>query len=148
MLQADGYTGSEFHIRAYIGQLRRETKRPKVFLPLEFDPATDAQVDWGEAEAILAGVQRTVHVFVMRLCYSRRTFIMAFPFEKQECFFAGHVAAFAHFGGVPHRLTYDNLTTAVKRILTGRNRLEQQAFIVFRSHYLFAEPLLHARRRP
>jgi len=137
LLHADGYSGSESHIRAYIGQLRRDTKRPKVFLPLEFDPATDAQVDWGEAEAIIAGMQRTIHLFVMRLCYSRRIFVMAFPFEKQECFFAGHVAAFAHFGGVPHRLSYDNLTTAVKRVLTGRNRLEQQAFIVFRSHYLF-----------
>jgi len=82
-------------------------------------------------------VQRTVHLFVMRLCYSRRVFVMAFPGEKQECFFAAHVQAFTHFGGVPHRLTYDNLTTAVKPIFTGRTRQEQQAFVVFRSHYLF-----------
>jgi hypothetical protein len=45
--------------------------------------------------------------------------------------------AFQHFGGVPQRLTYDNLKTAVQRVLTGHSRQEQEAFIVFRSHYLF-----------
>jgi hypothetical protein len=47
------------------------------------------------------------------------------------------VAAFDHFGGVPHRLAYDNLKAAVLRILTGRNRQEQEKFVAFRSHYLF-----------
>jgi transposase len=137
LLHAQGYTGSEARVRGYIAHLRRSTQRPAVYLPLEFDPGTDAQVDWGEAEAIIAGVQQTVQFFVMRLCYSRRVFAMAFPAQKQECFFAAHVAAFAHFGGVPHRLTYDNLTTAVKRVFTGRTRHEQHAFVAFRSHYLF-----------
>ena len=38
---------------------------------------------------------------------------------------------------MPKRITYDNLKTAVYRILTGRNRTEQVAFVAFRSHYLF-----------
>lgn len=62
---------------------------------------------------------------------------MAFPFQRQEAFLEGHVRAFQHFGGVPHRLTYDNLKTAVRRVLEGRNRKEQDTFIAFRSHYLF-----------
>ena len=45
--------------------------------------------------------------------------------------------AFRHFGGVPQRLSYDNLKTAVQRILTGHKRQEQTAFVSFRSHYLF-----------
>ena len=44
---------------------------------------------------------------------------------------------FHHFQGIPQRISYDNLKVAVQRILEGRNRQEQQAFIVFRSHYLF-----------
>src|SRR5438876_6204415 len=63
---------------------------------------------------------------------------MAFPAQKQEAFFEGHVRAFEHFGGVPHRLSYDNLTTAVKILVEGRIREEQRAFIAFRSYYLFA----------
>lgn len=137
LIQAAGYSGATSSLRHYIGQKRKELRRPKLFLPLEFDPGTDAQVDWGEAEVILAGVQRTVELLVMRLCYSRRLFVMAFPSQRQEAFFLGQVRAFHHFGGVPHRLTYDNLKTAVEKVLTGHKREEQDAFILFRSHYLF-----------
>jgi transposase len=132
-----GYTGSASRVRGYIADQRRQTQQRKVYLPLEFDPGQDAQVDWGCAEVILNGERITVELFCMRLCYSRRLFVMAFPAQKQEAFLAGHVHAFHFFGGVPHRIAYDNLKTAVQRILEGRNRQEQQRFTVFRSHYLF-----------
>lgn len=137
LIQKDGYTGSESGVRGYIAQRRREQKRPQVYIPLEFDPGTDGQVDWGEGLAIIAGEQVTVQLFYMRLCYSRRLFMMAFPTQKQEAFFEGHVRAFHHFQGIPHRISYDNLKVAVQRVLEGSNRQEQDAFIVFRSHYLF-----------
>lgn len=138
LLQQEGYEGAESSVRAYIGRRRRERRRPQVYLPLEFDPGADAQVDWGEAQAVIAGEQVTVHLFCMRLCYSRRLFMMAFPAQTQEAFFAGHVQAFHFFGGVPQRISYDNLKAAVQEVLKGHNRREQQAFVVFRSHYLFA----------
>ncbi|MGZ6347282.1 MAG: IS21 family transposase [Anaerolineales bacterium] len=136
-LQLAGYGGSESGVRTYIAQKRAEKKRPKVFIPLEFDPGMDAQVDWGEAWVDLAGKRTKVHLFVMRLNYSRRAFVMAFPGEKQEAFLEGHVHAFHHVGGVPHRIAYDNLTTAVQQVLQGHTRREQERFIVFRSTYLF-----------
>jgi len=138
VIQAEGYTGSESGVRSYIAAQRRETKKRNVYLPLEFDPGEDAQVDWGEAEVILNSEQVTVQLFTMRLCYSRRLFMMAFPTQKQEAFFAGHVAAFHFFAGVPQRIAYDNLKAAVQRVLEGKNRKEQQQFTLFRSHYLFA----------
>lgn len=137
VLQQAGFQGSEPTVRGYIAQRRREKRRPKVYIPLEFDPATDAQVDWGEAVVELAGERVTVQLFYMRLCYSRKLFMMAFPAQKQEAFFEGHVRAFHYFGGVPHRITYDNLKAAVQKILQGRTRREQLAFIALRSHYLF-----------
>ena len=136
-LQADGFTGGESTVRGYIGRVRQARRRPAVYLPLEFDPGRDAQVDWGEAEVELAGERLTVQLFVMRLCYSRRLFVIAFPSQKQESFFAGHVQAFRFFGGVPHTLTYDNLGSAVTRVLLGRERELNVTFIQFRSHYLF-----------
>ncbi|MHC4752296.1 MAG: IS21 family transposase [Planctomycetota bacterium] len=136
-IHSEGYTGAESTVRRYVGQQRREKKARDVYLPLEYDPGTDAQVDWGEAIVIMCGEPVTVELFMMRLCYSRRMFVMAFPFQKQEAFLEGHVCAFHHFGGVPHRLTYDNLTTAVLRVLKGKNRKEQETFISFRSHYLY-----------
>jgi transposase len=137
LLQKEGYAGSESGVLVYLWQLRKAKRKVKVYLPLEFEPGEDGQVDWGEAQVILNGVLVTVQLFVLRLCYSRKIFVMAFPSQKQECFYAGHVAAFAYFGGVPRRLSYDNLKAAVKRVLQGRNRQQQERFIVFRSDYLF-----------
>jgi len=136
-IEEDGYSGSESGVRRYVGQRRRDKRRPKVYLPLEFDPGADAQVDWGEAMVIIAGERVIVQIFVMRLNYSRRLFIMAFPTQKQESFFEGHRQAFHFFEGTPYRISYDNLKTAVLRILKGGNRKEQSTFVAFRSHYLF-----------
>lgn len=48
------------------------------------------------------------------------------------------MAAFAFFGGIVQRIWYDNLKTASQEILRGRTVKEQQMFLAFRSHYLFA----------
>ena len=137
-LVAEGYQGSESRLRAYIGVLKRQQTPPPTFLPLQFAAGHDAQMDWGEATVVLAGVPVTVQLCVLRLCYSRRTFAMAFPTQRQDAFFAGHMAAFAFFGGVPPRITYDNLTVAQRLRPSSQPRSEQRAFVAFRSYYLFA----------
>jgi transposase len=131
-----GFTGAESTIRSYVGR-RRKQMRAQVFIPLAYTPGKTGQVDWGEAQVIIAGDPLTAHLFCMRLGYSRHLFVTALPNETQEAFFEGHVRAFDFWGGVPRELVYDNLSTAVKRILEGRSREEQAAFIAFRSHYLF-----------
>ncbi len=136
-IEKEGYQGSGSTLRAYIGRQRRSKRKPAVFMPLEFDPGTDAQVDWGQAQVIMKEEKVKVQLFLMRLSYSRRQFVMAFPNQKQESFFLGHKEAFHYFGGIPQRLTYDNLKAAVYRILRGKKREEQTRFVQFRSHYLF-----------
>jgi len=137
LLQAEGYEGSESRVRLHVTQWNKQRKAPALFLPLEFEPGQDAQVDWGEAIAIIGGVKQTVEVFVMWLSHSRRRFVMAFPSQKQEAFFFGHVCAFEHFAGVPWRISYDNLPTAVQILAQGKGRRENQTFVTFRSYYLF-----------
>ena len=136
-VEGQGYTGAESTVRGYVARQRREKRKRPVYIPLELDRGSDGQADWGEALAIIAGERMTVQVFFMRLCYSRKLFVRAYPTQKQEAFFDGHIKAFHHFQGVPRRISYDNLKAAVQRILEGRNRKEQERFIVFRSHYLF-----------
>jgi transposase len=132
-----GYQGAESTVRYYVSQKRKEMRRPAIYLPLAYDAGVDAQADWGEATVKMAGELVVVQLFIIRLCWSRKLFVMAFPTQRQEAFLWGHVQAFAHFGGVPHRISYDNLKTAVNRILQGRQREEQETFTRFRSHYLF-----------
>ena len=142
IIQAEGYRGCESRIRQYLAAWKETHHPPELFLPLAFEPGQDAQVDWGEAIAVLDGQRQKVQFFVMHLCYSRRTFAMCFPSQNQESFLWAHVAAFRHFGGVPHRMSYDNLATAVKLVFDktkkrGRSRQEARAFTAFRSYYLF-----------
>jgi transposase len=136
-IRKGGYPGAESTVRYYVSQKRKDLKRPAIYLPLDFDPGIDAQADWGEATVVIDGETVIVQLFVMRLCYSRKLFVMAFPTQRQEAFLLGHVEAFAHFGGIPRRISYDNLKVAVKRILQGNKREEQTTFTRFRSHYLF-----------
>ncbi len=137
VIREEGYAGSQSGVQVYVSHLRGEKRKRQVYLPLSYEAGIDAQVDWGEAQVVMNGEKQKVHLFVMRLSYSRKLFVQAYPSERQECFFAGHVAAFSYFGGVPKRLSYDNLKTAVYAILKGKKRVEQQQFIAFRSHYLF-----------
>jgi len=39
--------------------------------------------------------------------------------------------------GIPYKIAYDNLKTAVKKVLKGCNREEQEQFIALRTHYLY-----------
>jgi transposase len=133
------FQGSESTVRRFV-RLRKEALqigRPDVFIPLEFGPGQDGQADFGEAKVIIAGEQLVAQYLVMVLCYSTLPFVMAFPHQRQEAFFEGHVAAFEFFGGAPRRIWYDNLSQAVQQVLEGHNRKEQQAFVSLRSRYLF-----------
>jgi transposase len=76
-------------------------------VPQTHSPGAEAEVDFGEFQAVLAGVLMTCWLFVMRLSHSGRAFHVAFVTQAQEAFLEGHVLAFQHFGGVPGRIRYD-----------------------------------------
>jgi len=96
-----------------------------------------AEVDWTEAYFYLKGKETKAHLFVMKLRGSGGFYVRAYPFEKQEAFFDGHIKCFEFMNGVPYKIAYDNLKTAVKKILEGSNREEQEQFIALRTHYLY-----------
>ncbi len=64
-------------------------------------------------------------------------FHCAYPHASQQAFLEAHELAFAYFGGVFAVLRYDNLGSAVKKVLRGQQREETQRFIAFRSHWGF-----------
>src|SRR4029079_6493881 len=45
--------------------------------------------------------------------------------------------AFTYFGGVFKVVRYDNLSSAVKKIMRGRQREENEKFVAFRSHWRY-----------
>ncbi len=61
----------------------------------------------------------TVHLFVMRASFSGAAFCQASLVETQQAFLELHVEAFEWFGGVFAQIRYDNLKSAVKKVLQG-----------------------------
>ncbi len=82
------------------------------------------------------GVAHRVWKFLLHLPYSGRSFVWLYDRCDQVAFLDGHVRAFAHFGGVPLRLVYDNLSAAVRRRVGGERQLTDR-FQALVSHYLF-----------
>ena len=96
-------------------------------MPLTHGPG-HAQCDFGEALAVIAGVERKVHYFVLDLPHSDGCFVKAYPGETTEAFLDGHVSAFAFLGGSPQSILYDNTKLAVARILGDGRRKRTRAF--------------------
>lgn len=131
---------SERQVRRYVRQRRRALGEAveEVCVPLCHEPGAEAEVDWGEAMVLIAGTLQKVHLFLMRSCFSGACFCQAHVRETQQAFLEAHVAAFEFFGGVFWEcVRYDNLKSAVAKVLKGRRRLEADRFIALRSHYLY-----------
>ena len=113
-------------------------RQQEMFIPLTHPPG-HAQADFGEALAVIGGVEQKIHVLVMDLPHSDACFLKAYPAETTEAFCDAHVAAFAFFGGVPVSILYDNTRIAVARILGDGTRKRTRAFSELVSHYLFED---------
>jgi transposase len=111
--------------------------RTRVFVPQSYDWGVEAQVDWYEAYADLDGERIKLQVFEMRSMASGAAFHRAYPCATQQAFLEAHELAFEYFEGVFRRLRYDNLSSAVKKILRGQQRELTARFIAFRSHWQY-----------
>src|SRR5438067_12072582 len=95
------------------------------------------------AEAVLESGGRLVATardprrFCLRSMASGGAYHRAYPHATQQAFLEAHELAFAYFGGVFRILRYDNLTSAVTKILRGHRREETARFVAFRSHWRF-----------
>lgn len=131
---------AERTVRQYVQERKRELglQRRETFVPQSYDWGQEAQVDWYEAWGELEGERVKLQVFTMRSMASGAAYHRAYRRATQQAFLEAHELAFAYFGGVFERLRYDNLSSAVKRILRGSRREETARFVAFRSHWRFA----------
>lgn len=127
----------ESTVRRYVRRRKQELGLGgrEVFVPQSYDWGQEAQVDWFEAVAKLDGEPRKLQVFAMRSMASGDAFHRAYTNATQQALLEGHELAFAYFGGVFRTLRYDNMTSVVKKVLRGRQRVETERIIAFRSHW-------------
>jgi transposase len=140
LLQEHGFKGSEPTVRRYVreARLRLGVGARQAFIPSDPQASFEAEVDWGRCTAILGGKETRLKLFCMRSKFSGKHFVRCYPCERQQALFDGHIHAFAFFGGVFPVLIYDNLTTAVQKVLRGKKRILQESYDKFRSYYNFA----------
>ncbi len=108
------------------------------FVPQCHPPGAEGEVDFADLWVRLDGEMTKCFLFTLRLSHSGRAVHRVFASQGQEAFLEGHVAAFEVFNGVPFdKIRYDNLRSAVHRVLFGRNRAESGRWLSFRAHYGF-----------
>src|SRR3954452_477166 len=126
-------------VRRYVAGRKRELglSGREVFVPQSYGLGQEAQVDWFEASAKLGGERCVLQFFAMRSMGSGDDFHRAYTNATQQAFLEGHEHGFGYFGGGFRKLRYDTLSSAVKKILRGRQREETTRVIAFRSHWGF-----------
>jgi transposase len=138
----EGLTVGERTVRRYLAERRRA--KAEVYIPLMHRAGDEVQVDFFEVTVEVLGERMKAWKFLMRLMYSKRDFVEIYERCDQVSFLDGHVRGFEEFEGVPKRGVYDNLTSAVKRLVGLRDRELTERFKAMTSHYViepcFARP--------
>ena len=129
-----GFTGGYTIVKDYVRE--RERRKREMFVPLAHPPG-HAQADFGEAVAVIGGVEQKTCFFVIDLPHSDACFVRAYPAATAEAWTDGHVHAFGFFGGVPLSILYDNDRCLVSKILPDGTRKRARLFSALQSHYLF-----------
>ena len=138
-LKKSGYIGSYESVNLVVRKFRRENeaKGKQAFSPLIYEAGEAFQFDWGEEEICLKGEIVKAKAARIKLCYSRHSFVIVYPNEQLEMVMAAHAEAFKFFEGCCKEGIYDNMKTAVIKILIGKDRIYNEKFLQMASHYLF-----------
>ena len=136
-LQLSGYKGSYSAVGRYSAKWRERSSgvSPVACVPMSFAPGEAYQFDWSTDKIIINGEIVTVKVAHFVLCYSRKRFVYIYPNETHEMVFDAHIRAFEFFGGTSIRGIYDNMKTAVKKVLAGKEREWNAHFERLCAHY-------------
>ena len=140
------YPGARRAVSDLVKQLRRELVPPEIFVPIDHPPGNEFQIDWGEVTIELNTVSTKVMIFCARSAYSKATFVRAYLRDDMLSFLDAHVWLFNQLDGVPRKLAYDNLSSAVTKVGKRGQRELTSKFCELRSHFLFASRFCNVAR--
>ena len=104
-----GFTGSYSSVRRWIKRWRQEHRaQSDGFAELKWAPGS-TQVDFGQARAVVAGVERVVRFLAVSFPYSNMRWVVALPGETSECVCRGLLEVFEGTGMAPV-VVFDNAT--------------------------------------
>src|SRR5262245_46656264 len=107
-----GYQGSYETVRLFIQPLRAAClAAERATVRFETPPGLQSQIDWGQARVAFRHRSVALHVFVLTLGFSRRSFYEPCLTETLPQFLDAHERAFEHFGGHTREHLYDRPRT-------------------------------------
>lgn len=108
-----GFEGSYHSVYRFVKTLDADGGK-RVFR-MECEPGEEAQIDYGTLHLPIgeAGRRKKVHVLLVTLSHSRKSYVEAVDRQNTESFLRSLENGFRHFGGVPGRLVPDNQKAAV-----------------------------------
>ena len=141
-IQLKGYQGAYDSVQRFVKGWKGQSVSSinQAYVPLVFAPGEACQFDWSHEQVLLSGVNVKIKLAHFRLCHSRKPYLRAYPRETQEMVLDAHVRAFEFYGGVPHKMIYDNPKTIVDAIYQGKRRQFNRRFGSLMNHYL-VEPV-------
>ncbi len=120
LVAEQGFDGSYPIVQRYVKRWRQEHRVPgEGYLELEWSPGV-IQVDFGLAQAVIAGNRTDVHCLVVSFPHSNMRYAVALPGENAECVCEGLRVAFEHIGVAPLVMVFDNATGAGHRVAWDR----------------------------
>ncbi|MPM42023.1 hypothetical protein SDC9_88685 [bioreactor metagenome] len=141
-----GFRGSYSSVKKYVRKKKYVMKAASEgYLPLA-QPSGNGQVDFGAFLYYDAHqAEQTGYALTISFPHSNNGFTQAFPSQNQECLLTGMQRIFEHIGGIPPRLRFDNMTTAVAQVLHGTERVLADGFNRFMLHYRFQADFCNPR---
>lgn len=128
-----GYPGSYSPVQRYLKTFKQQRRAAgEGYAELVWAPGT-AQVDFGQAQAMIGGVMQVLHVLFVTFPFSNMRFAQAYHGESAECVCHGLRTIFEHIEGAPRQLIFDNATGIGRR--TGTEVVESRLFAAFKLHY-------------
>ena len=101
LVAEQGFDGSYPIVQRYVKRWRQEHRVPgEGYLELEWSPGV-MQVDFGLAQAAVAGNRTDVHCLVVSFPHSNMRYAVALPGENAECACEGLRVVFDHIGVAP-----------------------------------------------
>ena len=139
--QGRGYAGSYETVKRFVAPLREAAERAGICQRrFETPPGQQSQVDWGQVRVPFRSRSQPVHVFVLTLGFSRRSFYQGYLNERLPHLLEAHELAFAHFGGLCREHLYDRMRTVCLGEREGRV-VWHPTFLAFAAYWGF-EPRL------
>jgi transposase len=119
--QSRSYRGSYETVKRFVRPLRAvEQAAERATVRFETPPGHQSQIDWGQARIHYRSRPVTLHVFILTLGYSRRSFHEPCLGETLSQFLDAHERAFEYFGGHTREHLYDRPRTVCQPAGEGR----------------------------